>query len=1034
MKSLQNIAIAASAGSGKTYNLTNRFIYLLHLTEQPERIIALTFTRSAAGEFFHHIIQKLATAAASEAGATELSSQLQIDADRARYHTLLSCVIQQMHRLNLQTLDSFFFRMVSAFSLELGLPGNLNLMDEGAELRMRKEARDHIIYQFDDSSSELNEFWHAFRQATYGQDTRRVEGTVSGFIKDLYSHFLEAPDPEKWGQMERIWPKQCQWAHTKRIDWEQLAEAWLTCIPEGLSRSQENDFHALADKVRAYGKNEKTTTLIDRAIAQADELFAGQVTLRSGRGKNNLVPLTGRSAQALAAIVQAIFWHHLHRALQNTQGVYRVLQAYHQSYDRIVRRPGRLAFADLTHLLAPAAAGSPLAQMDADSRALMDFRLDGHYDHWLFDEFQDTSRSQWQVVETLIDEVVQDDSGQRSLFYVGDTKQCLYLWRNSDDRLFHEIRQRYSNIEPQSLSTSWRSAPAILDAVNEVFEDPALIAETFSPDAAERWQRSWEPHVPSPKTQDLSGYACWMQVQKNDSPTRNEQILQLLETIQPIQRGMSVGILVRKNAHANEIAAYLREHSNFPVHTGSAIQPATDNAAGAALLAMLRCAAHPGDAHARGFLRCIDASTEGVALSSQTDALRQRLLQDSHESAVRWACDAISQHLPQEDERHRQRLQTLIEAARRFDREEQRSIDALIHYLKDSKSGECAPGDAIIVETIHKSKGLEYDLVLLINEDTSVRNEQRISPKTNPQGETDWLMEPIKKELMQADPQLSQLHDQTKSQSGFGRLCALYVGMTRAKRGLYMISDLERVSQGSTVHYLRERLGSTATANGLLWETGDPNWAESFQAEASPSEAHRTAPVAEAYPAVHPRLQLMRPSSSKQLRIPARTFFDLSETASEFGTAVHDAFEQIEWWQPSTLDTLGAKIESAAVRNCIEKCFQNPAIRAHFTCSDADAVVWREKAFSLIDEQQLINGVFDRVQLYRSPSGDFDRAVILDFKTDRIHPSNTLQDATEKHRPQMEAYRKALAALTGIPQGTISLLLVFTAPAECVEL
>ena len=59
MNTIKNIAISASAGSGKTYSLTNRFIYLLHLNERPDRIIALTFTRTAAGEFFQNIIQKL---------------------------------------------------------------------------------------------------------------------------------------------------------------------------------------------------------------------------------------------------------------------------------------------------------------------------------------------------------------------------------------------------------------------------------------------------------------------------------------------------------------------------------------------------------------------------------------------------------------------------------------------------------------------------------------------------------------------------------------------------------------------------------------------------------------------------------------------------------------------------------------------------------------------------------------------------------------------------------------------------------------
>jgi ATP-dependent helicase/nuclease subunit A len=72
LNSLQNIAISASAGSGKTYTLTNRFIYLLHAFEQPERIIALTFTRTAAGEFFHKIIEKLCDAAEDPTKAASL--------------------------------------------------------------------------------------------------------------------------------------------------------------------------------------------------------------------------------------------------------------------------------------------------------------------------------------------------------------------------------------------------------------------------------------------------------------------------------------------------------------------------------------------------------------------------------------------------------------------------------------------------------------------------------------------------------------------------------------------------------------------------------------------------------------------------------------------------------------------------------------------------------------------------------------------------------------------------------------------------
>ena len=1067
MNSLQNIAISASAGSGKTYTLTNRFIYLLHAFEQPERIIALTFTRVAAGEFFHKIIEKLCDAAEDPIKAASLSTELAITADCARYHHLLHLLIHSMHQLNLQTLDSFFFRVVSSFALELGLSGSLKLLDESSEPRMRNQVRDSIVHRPGELTTELNEFWHAFKQATYGQEARSIEKVVSEFIEQLYALYLDTPDADHWGQAATIWPQGCPWQTSVAPDWEQLANNLLAALPDDLSKSQTNDFNSAAAAIRHYGGNEKLNTLLNNALAAAPDILAGQATIKVRKQ----LPISGPLCHALADCLRAIVWHHLKRALENTQGVHRILQAYHDNYDRIVRRPGRLAFADLTHLLAPDSAGSPMGEVDPMTRQLMDFRLDGQFDHWLFDEFQDTSRPQWEVVANLIDEIVQDDSGQRSFFYVGDTKQCLYLWRNSDDRLFHQIQAHYNvgganRIQQHPLSMSWRSAPSIIDAVNEVFDDQDLISETFSADAATRWARAWQTHAASPATKDLSGFSCWIEAQKSDSPTRNELILKLLQDLNPIERGMSIGVLVRKNADANEVADYLREHSKLPIRTGSAIKPAGDNAAGAALLALLKLAAHPSDTHALGYLTLIDVSTDGPALASATEELRARLLSDSHESAVRWATERIAAHLPAGDTRHRERLDRLIDKARAFDREERRDIDGLIHFLSNSSSGECNAGDAVIIETVHKSKGLEYDVVILVNEDKTSRSETRINPLLDPQGKADWIIEPIKKDLMQADPMLNQLLEQSISQRGFGNLCTLYVAMTRAKRGLYMISNLDRVSKTSTVHYLKERLGTEATATELfpetnypvLWSSGDQNWHESFEAPVQPIKNSQT-PSAAAFDPAHPRLQLARPSIGKARSLAAAKCFELDQHASIFGTAVHDALEQIEWLEvvkeqtPTaednklTLDLFNLKRKSSAssahpkpkntaseVVNALTACFDNPEIRTLFTKPETAAVVWRERAFSYVEGDQFTNGIFDRVVIHKAADGTISSAEIIDFKSDRIHPSNTLEQASEHHRPQLEAYRKALAKIVGIDAAVIEMKLLFTNVPQLVQL
>ncbi|MEM7792419.1 MAG: 3'-5' exonuclease, partial [Verrucomicrobiota bacterium] len=730
--------------------------------------------------------------------------------------------------------------------------------------------------------------------------------------------------------------------------------------------------------------------------------------------------------------LRAVIWHHLERALENTQGVFRILQAYHDNYDRIVRRPGRLAFTDLAHLLAPESTGSPMGAGDAFTKQLIDFRLDGQYDHWLFDEFQDTSRPQWDVVSNLVDEIVQDTSGQRSLFYVGDTKQCLYLWRNSDDRLFHEIQGQYPSIEPTQLATSWRSAPAILEAVNTVFSDYALIAECFSDDAAARWDRAWQRHEASKATKELSGYACWQEARKEAGPTRNERILETLEKLKPIERGMSVGILVRKNEDATNVADYIRENSNYPVHTGSALRPAIDNAAGVALLALIRLAAHPGDLHAQGFLSLIDHSSNGASLIKTARALRKRLYLDSYATAVAWAAEQIAGHLSTDDIRHRERLDLLVEKAHSFDNEGRRDLDALYHYLETSSSGECETEEAIIVETIHKSKGLEYDVVILVCEDKTVQSERRISPLLDERGKAEWVMEPIKKELMQADPELGRLYQQNRSQQGFGNLCILYVGMTRAKRALYMISDLERVSKGSTVHFLRERFGKEADENGILWETGNPDWSESFETALDRSD--QTLRLKEetitSFKPAHPRLQLAKPSQNKMDEDGIAQLFNLEDRASEFGTSVHAVFEKIEWLEDDNLSSLLSNLDQDSVAATIQKVFENEDIRRVFTKPRGPAIVWRERSFSYIDGNQLINGVFDRVNLHQDETGKIISAEIIDFKTDRIEYPNTIDKAIEYHRSQLETYRKALSRILNLEQSLIQVSIVFTAISE----
>ena len=145
MRVLKNSLIKASAGTGKTFALATRMIRLMLLGVEPNHIVALTFSRAAAGEIFNRIAGRLADAATSDAQAAAESSHVFQDLDlalaatlrtrygasvsRSAFACLLRKLISTQHASMIGTIDSFMTRMVQAFPLELGLQGTLTIMD-----------------------------------------------------------------------------------------------------------------------------------------------------------------------------------------------------------------------------------------------------------------------------------------------------------------------------------------------------------------------------------------------------------------------------------------------------------------------------------------------------------------------------------------------------------------------------------------------------------------------------------------------------------------------------------------------------------------------------------------------------------------------------------------------------------------------------------------------------------------------------------------------------------------------------------------
>jgi ATP-dependent helicase/nuclease subunit A len=163
-----NLLILASAGSGKTYQLANRVIGLVANGVAPEKIVALTFTRKAAGEFADSVLMKLATAASEEKSAAGLRRDLGLP--HADFCEALERVVRALPRFTLGTMDSFFAKVVRGFQYELGLTGGKFDLLEG---QRAVAAADGILATIlgevlDDEAGE--NFLHAFRRASIGKE------------------------------------------------------------------------------------------------------------------------------------------------------------------------------------------------------------------------------------------------------------------------------------------------------------------------------------------------------------------------------------------------------------------------------------------------------------------------------------------------------------------------------------------------------------------------------------------------------------------------------------------------------------------------------------------------------------------------------------------------------------------------------------------------------------------------------------------------------------------------------------------------
>ncbi len=573
------------------------------------------------------------------------------------------------------------------------------------------------------------------------------------------------------------------------------------------------------------------------------------------------VELTPTLRSSRKILTDTLFADALQQILARAKGLYAFVQLYENAYAELVRSAGLISFADITTLLAERASDGD--QADAlDWRSQVAYRIDQNFDHWLLDEFQDTSRVQWTILRAFIDEVLMDDQTQRSFFYVGDTKQAIYGWRGGDAELFREIFDYYENIkEGDALTDSWRSTEPVIKMVNSVFGSMDAIAGVLKlPEATlDRWRAGWNKHEVAPAIREVSGYAALYfaseDLEEGILP-QHAKVRRIIEEVDPLTRDIECVVLLRQNRDAAELAAYLQS-SGIAVALEGKSNPCTDNPLGSAVLAALRAVAHPSDnlssAIARG-LPCSSAwglndlnnfrkqTLQSIAEYGYANTLKtwielagfnkasQMTSPSSSVSVANNDTGITTYEKPHAEESFlRNRSEAILAVAENFDAANNVSagIDAFIAAVESTEVQEAEATQAIRIMTIHQAKGLGFDMVIVSGLDKTspsrIADELILGPEgNNPQ----WGMLLPRKDIAKADPVLRRQTDRLKAESRTNELCSAYVALTRAKRALYVISD-ELAETSKATHFGRHLQLSL----GEGWSQGDAKWFEKNQLE-----------------------------------------------------------------------------------------------------------------------------------------------------------------------------------------------------------
>jgi ATP-dependent helicase/nuclease subunit A len=1063
----RSFIVQAPAGSGKTTLLTQRFLRLLSVVEQPESIVAITFTRKAAEEMRGRVLNALQLVRVNPEA---------LDPETARWAgAALSAserhgwrLLENPRRLRMQTIDSLSATLAKRGPLMSGYAGNPEVLEDASHLY--RTAAHAAIAELDQSGPWSDAIQILLRHLD--NDWERLEGLLGDMLgrRDQWLRFIvQQPDRDVFehalqlainSELQLLYATLPQRLHENLIqigafvaenllgdypDAIGVVLAGCTTMP-GPNHSDLAHWQGLATLfLKRDGGLRVRLTKKDGFPPQGARVAEYKALFAELTGELAQIPSFVAALNRVQAMPQPSYSEH---QWQSIEALFLVLKLAAAELKIVFDRGASIDFVEVSH--AALAALGP-AQDPSDLGLILDYQIQ----HLLIDEFQDTSITQFELIERLLDGWVDGDG--RTLFLVGDPMQSIYRFRQADVNLFIDTcsatRLAAVPLEVLQLTTNFRSQAGVIDWINET-----LVQMRTDPQC---------PFVQMPELVAARPPAAAAAIHRYGFVAAGDAVeaaavVDIVRRTQADSPEQSIGILVRGRRHLGSISEALLA-ADISVRA-SDIDRLGDQSIVQDLVALTRALLHPADRTAWfGILRApwcgISLKSLAVLFEGSTDMTIWQRLSDGFETddilpverdLLNSLCNTIAtarRAVGREPfapllegtwaalggpnaygDRSLVHAERYFELLVKFDRSDTlvtaKRLDDLLErqYVAPAPTAE----STVEIMTIHRAKGLEFDVVILpgIGRVPPSDRHRLLAWKQhlNPGGPS-LLFAPIPRVGSRGDNIHAYLHGAEKQALEDEGYRLLYVALTRARETLHLIGTVGEGKDGVPA------LPPPKSFLKMLFSSSDAQW--NFA-----TDAHANAPIEVRNAAVRHQ-QIRRPQLvdglHRNVQLPhelsaARTeveFAWASPLAKHIGTVTHSLLQRIcvgglSLWNVDNVRNAAPYIEArlrglgvgqgdlveareriiAAVKGALA------SVRGRWIMDDRHIDAESEYALSSVVEQNLTNIIIDRT--FVDANGV---RWIIDFKIG-AHTGGSkdafIASEVERYRPQLDGYAQLM--------------------------